>query len=417
MKPWHFIPPVAVLISGIAWLAARTREITRLEEGNSILSERISTPLTSTGDSPQKTARTSPTSQKSPDPIDWKAVAAQLADMQRGGIGDIRAATQLQQRIRQMSADEILAALDEIASSDFPAETRLSLEQMLLGPLIEKDPQLALDRFLPRIDENRGIFAWQLSAALRQWAKKDLPAATAWFDTQIASGRFDSKSLDGRNSARQHFESSLIAALLPSDPDAAARRLDAVPPQQRRDILSHYELQALNEADQANFASLVRAYLPENEQTSVIAGPANRLASGGYEKIGPYLDRIAATPAERAAAVETAAGSRINQLSRSRKITATDIDQLRQWAETQSPGSADKATGRALANLDYDNGSTTFDQAAELAATYHESSSSDDLLATFLESWSARSNKETARSLAAKISDPQRREKILSNLR
>lgn len=420
MKPTAFIPPVAVILAGTFWITTQTTTISRLEKENIILSERITARTSRPGETtaaPEKTRRSAAADSKSREPIDWKAAADQLLETQRsGGMGDMRTMMRFQQRLQSMSAEELLAALDEIATLDFPEQTRAMLEQTLLGPLLQKDPETALDRFVGRSQENHGVLGWQLSNGLKQWAEKDLANATAWFDHQIAAGHFDSKSLDGKSRSRQHFEGAFLSVLIATDPDAASHRLSGLPVEQRRDILSHHELSNIKEKDQPAFATLIRGQLPEKDQAAAIANPASRIAAnGGYDKVTEYLDRIAATPAERAAAVEKTAESRISQLSHSQKITSAEIDEMRAWADTQSSGSADKATGKALANL-ANRKNQRFADSAELAAHYHAATGSDELLATFLESWGARSNKGLSRPLAEKITDEKRRAEILKNL-
>jgi hypothetical protein len=58
-----------------------------------------------------------------------------------------------------------------------------------------------------------------------------------------------------------------------------------------------------------------------------------------------------------------------------------------------------------------------FSEAAELAVQYNDASGNDDVLSTFLDRGPARQNKEQARLLAEKISDPKRREEILKSLK
>ena len=55
-----------------------------------------------------------------------------------------------------------------------------------------------------------------------------------------------------------------------------------------------------------------------------------------------------------------------------------------------------------------------FSEAAELATQYHQASGNDEVLIKFLNSGSAYSHKEEALALAAKITDPKRREEILN---
>jgi hypothetical protein len=357
---------------------------------------------------------------KEKEPLDWKKIAEQFAEMQQGGgMGDIRSMIRLQQRLQSMSKEELIAALDEIAALDLPADSRNMLEQTLIGSLIQKDPEFALRRYFDRLNDERGMLRWQLSDAMREWAKKDPAKTSAWFDQQIAAGKFDSKSLDGKSQSRQQFEAALIQILLESDTDAAAGRLSALPEDQRDDVLGHYSFQHLKEENQLAFAQLVRNQIPEQEQVAALAKQAARLVHGdGYSNVTAYLNRIEATPAERIACVEEAAESKIQMLSQQKKVTVEDLDTMREWACSQAPGSTDRATGNALAKSLQWGGKMNFADAADLAVRYHEASNNDDVLVSFLESGGrAGENKEAARVLAAKIADVKRREEILMNLK
>ncbi len=351
--------------------------------------------------------------------IQWKQLAAQMDGLNRGGTGDMRAMIRLQSQLQEMSRDELVQGLEEIAALDLAEQERAMLEQMLLGPLVEKDPEFALTKFVARLGQGSGGLGWQLSNAMQGWAKKDPAAATAWLDRQIADGTFDSKALDGRAPERIQFEGSLVTVLLGSDPQAAAARLAALPEDQRREVLlgSHREIP---DTEQAAFASLVRSQIPADQQTGTLAEQASRFSGDdSYQKVTGFLSRIDPTPAERAACVEQAGESQIRQLAWKKEVTATELDAMRTWAAAEAPDSLDRATGKALvaAIQGGKDGKTKFADAAALAVHYNEASGNDEVLATFLESWEARRNKDEARELAAKISDSERREKILEQLK
>lgn len=414
LKTPSLIPPaVALLVAGV-WIASQHRAITTLEIESELLQKHIAAARASWADkdSPRGNPSPVPKSAKDKVPMDGKKVAADMVEIQRGGgMVDMRTMIRLQQRLQSMTKDALVAALDEIAALELSADSRNMLEQMLIGPLIQKDPEAALTRFSDRLQDPRNGGSWQLANAMQEWARKDPAKASAWFDQQIAAGVFDSKSLDGRNPARNQFEGSLINVLLGTDPAAAARRLAALPENQRGDVLGNYSLQPLKEDDQLAFAKLVRSQLSVNDQARTLAQQASRLAGpDGYEKVTGFMERIGATPAERTACVEQAAESGIPY---QKKVTAEDLDAMRGWANSQDPGSADRITGRVLAS----RGKMKFVDAAALAVKYHEVSGNDDVLAAFLEGESAGQNKEQARALAGKISDDKRRGEILDNLK
>ena len=127
--------------------------------------------------------------------------------------------------------------------------------------------------------------------------------------------------------------------------------------------------------------------------------------------------RAPETDAERAACVKQTASSRFQNLPHRRQVTREDIDELREWAGTQSPASVGEATGQALASAIQGDYKMEFSEAADLAREYHQASDNDEVLTRFLESWQARQHKEEARTLAEEISDEKQREQILKKLK
>lgn len=418
MKGKFFILPTFALILVAIWIGSERRSTTLLEKRSSLLKEALAARASGSG---TDTAASKP---KSPDqlakekgPVDWKKVAAQLAEMREaGGMGDMRTYLRLQQKFSAMSKEELVSALDEIATLDMPDESRQMLQQLLLGPLCEKDPEYALTRYFDRVDDQNGMMSWRLASAMRDWAGKDPAAATAWFDQQIAAGKFDSKSLDGESRPRQQFEGALINVLLASDPDAAGRRLGAIPEDQRRDVLMQYQFQSLKEESQLAFAKLIRSQVPADEQADTLAQQASHLGSReGYSKVTEYLDRIEATPTERAKCAEEAAESKLRNQD-GKKVTRENLDEMREWVTTQAPEALASITGKSLGTAMQGRQKMEFSEVADLALQYNQISGNDDVLTNFLESWPARENKEQARALAEKITDEKRREEILKDL-
>ena len=90
---------------------------------------------------------------------------------------------------------------------------------------------------------------------------------------------------------------------------------------------------------------------------------------------------------------------------------------MRGWVSAQAPESTGTITGKALANASKNGGKMKFSEAADLALEYNTTTGNDEVLASFLDEWPARQNKEQARILAEKISDPKRREAILKKLK
>lgn len=422
MKPASFLLPGLVLASGIAWLSTQAISISKLKAENSELAQQIQRASRSgsvSSSDPSNPDRESTASGKKKPALDWKRIAADLLAIEQQDSGDPRPKIRLQQQILKLSAEEIAEALDQIAALDLTDESRGGLEELLFGPLVQKDPRLALERFFDRADpDKREKKSWQLSNALKAWADKDPAAATEWLDKRIADGVFDSTTLNGQSKLRMQFEGSFLASLLSTDSAAMEKRLAAFPPDQRQQLLS--EFNQVKERDQTAFAAIVRGQLPEDQQARVLARPAAHLAVNGYALAGAYLDRINATPKERAAAVEEATQRRIVILSQIGKVTISELDEMRTWSDAQSPGSANLSTGRALAAYSragsFDQ-KASFNEALKLANHYLEQTGNDDVLVGFLEDRPAAENLEISRTLAEKIQDPKRREKALSTLK
>ena len=422
LKATHLIPPVAALILVGAWNSVQLRSISSLENDASAMQEKISTavaagnfrPVAASTDRPKKVTATD-----RKQPHDWKELAARLLEIETGGgRDDLRAGLSFQQELAGMTQEEMTAALDEIAGLDLSDEARESLESLILAPLIREDPQLALERFADRIGSESSEITWQLSTALRDWAKKDLAGATAWFDRQIADGKFDSKTLDGRSEERTRFEAALMQSLLTSDPNAASQRLANIPEDQRRGVLEQIAFPDLGPQDQKTYAELVRQLVPQDERAGSFAHIASVLVdASGYGKVSSFLDAVQATPAERAAAAMQTAESRMQSLGLEGNVTPADVDRLREWLTRQAPGQVDSITGKAIAEAAQDHGKFKFAEASQLVLQYQKSSGNDDVLVAFLQSYSARSNLEEAIHMADLISDAKRRAEILNQLK
>lgn len=420
MKPIHFLPPAVALVIAAAWLGSQRHSIATIEKHSVLLQKHIAAAREAVAsENSVKTSVANPAFKKA-DPIDWKKLAAQLTEERSaGGMPDMRAMMRFQQRLMSMDKDELVAALDEISALDLPEESRAMLEQMLVAPLVEKDPEFALTRFIDRMHDEHSSLSWHLGQALGNWAKKDPVAATAWLDRQIAAGTFESKSLDGKSEPLQCFEGSLIMVLLSTDPAAAGARLTALPSDQRREVLRS-NMSTIRPQDQLAYAQLVRQHLPEEEQAGMIASMINGISfhNDSYAKTAELIDRIKATPEERRACIEQAAETRIRQLSFQRPLTRDDIEELRAWTNTQSPDYTDQVTGKAFASaasMSVNGKRADFSELAKLAVDYHAASGSDEVLIPLLESWSATQaqNKEQARALAGKVSDEKRRKELL----
>jgi len=240
MKPIRLLPPVLALVIVGSWLGIQRKSLATLEQDDRLLRELLAAanPAATVSDPARAGSTLANKRPNDKGPIRWKQIADQLMTMRDlGGLGDLRVKIHIQQRLAKMTGLEIVSALDDIAALGLTTEARAELEEILLGPLIHKDPQLALTRFVDRLQEGSGGLRWQLANAMKAWAKKDPAATQSWFDQQIAAGKFDSKALDGRSEPRIIFESIMVETLLSSDPPALGRRLAALPENQRADVV------------------------------------------------------------------------------------------------------------------------------------------------------------------------------------
>jgi hypothetical protein len=420
LKANSFLPPVLASAIALGWIGTQRRTISSLESDNAELAKSIAS-ARSAGTEGGAVAERLPGSARANDkgPVDWKKFSAELAEMQQNRtMGDMRSTIRIQQKLMSMSREELARGMVEIAALDLPQEQRLTLQQMVLGPLIQKDPQFALTHFSDFLGDDRMGLNWQFAGGLKAWGKKDATGAETWLDQQIAAGKFVSKKLDGSGGERNHFEGSMVSVLLGTDPDAAGRRLAAIPEDQRADVLSQFSFREVPKENQLAYAELVRETVPVGEQARTLAQQAAQLGGDDqYEKVTGFLDRIQATTTERDACVTQAAETQMRTISNKGKITTGDLDTMREWATKQAPESVDKATGKALSTALQGPNKLDFQEAADLAVKYNQAGSSDDVLAGFLEGWQSGENKVQARKLAERIGDETRRNQILERLK
>jgi hypothetical protein len=420
LKIPYFILPLVALAAVVTWNWSRWRAVSSQETQNRVLTERVQAARLDPGFRAATSTRGSgATASLGKEPIHWKNLARQIAESADGdGLGINREMLDFHAQLSKMDRDEIIAALEEIESTEMDDDSRSILEEMLVGPLIEMDPAYALDHFAGRIPNEDDGIAWQLSTALGNWAKQDVTAAAAWFDRQIAAGLFDSKSLDGRSQARVEFEAALAGSMLDQNATEVGKRIAALPEDQRREALEQISFTELGPSGQTAYAALVRGLVPEDERAgSFVHVISELIPEGGYERVGSFLDEIKATPEERVVSAREAANARIHEISSERSVSRQDIDAMRGWLERQAPGTADRVTGEALAEASQDSDVFGFAEASKLALEYHRSSGNDDVLIAFLESYAARSNVEEALPLAEQISDPKLRQEILDRLK
>lgn len=300
MKPGLFIPPLLALIAVGIWLASQHHSLSTLRAETENLRIRISS-----ANDPTAPPRSHNREIGASEPIDWQKTARLIRTAGSSSRMSIRESARLEMRIGAMTAQQIVAAIDEIEGMDLNRDVRADLLDRLARPLSQKDPQLALNRLVSAIGDATSYLPYVLSEGLAQWVAKDQPAATRWLDEQIAAGKLIGKSLADRDGIHLMFEASLIPTLIEDDPLAAGRRLDALRSDQRKNVLSSASAK-LTTSSFASYATLARSHLAESDQFKALSQPAARIAkSAGRPAVEDYLDQISATPPEREAILKT----------------------------------------------------------------------------------------------------------------
>lgn len=408
MEAKHFIfPAVALLLAGVFLAGQRTR-ISDLRSGNSELRERMSVAhAADTRSDPGRLARADPRKEV----IDWDKLVGFLRENPDGNPPGM---ISIQRRLLAMDAAELLAALDGIAAMDLDDATRLRLETMILDPLCKKDPEAALESFKGKLTKPPGIQTFLLTHALKDWAKKDLAAATAWMDREVADGTFDARSLDGKNPVWMRLEAVVVFGQFAADPAKAEARLSKLPPTMRAEVLGQADaFHKMGAEDEIAFAEIVRRQLDEKGRVASIAERAERVMDRGddFAAVDEYLDSIYAAPDERERASELAAGNYARTLAMESRLRAAEIEKMRAWVGRDVPEAVGRLTGQALGAAVNLSASMDFEEASVLALRYSEDAGNDDVLQSFLSTLDPMN--KAARKLVEKISDPLKRENLL----
>jgi hypothetical protein len=408
--PWLF-PAAALLVTG-GWIFSTHQSAATVRQEIAQLTERIQLAQRYDQDQARGKEAEAKAKRDADKKIDWKSIAAKMGQSRMGGMPrDMREMMRMQRVILDMSAEEIVAQMDQIAALGLDKQVSDQLIGMLIGALADKDPKLVLDRFSDRIGEERGSLSWQLGDAFRKWTSKDATAATAWLDAQISAGKFDSKSLDGKSQSRLAFESGLIGSLLAADPTAASARVMALPAEQRKELLNQGFYMQLKPENEGNFAKLARESLSKEEAAEVMANMAGNyiFQSDGYDKVDHFISSTQASEAEQKAIVEKAFQNTIYR--KQGKTDEATIEKARDWAQKYAPDSVDQMTGQSLGQVA--SVGNSFETNSNLALKYQEKTGNDDVLVAFLKSDNIRYGKSNdAAALVPKIKDAAKRAEL-----
>lgn len=416
MKIKLLIPPVLALVLAGAWNLAQMRSISSLEKDRASLLNGIAAVPGSSNGVITNTHRPSKSTRPSSGKVNWNFISTTYF-AEEGSVGGMRELLEFKRRLANMTPLEMADALDEIASQDMSAYGRRRLEWEIMEKLIEQEPGLALTRFTNHLGERYGI-GMALPDAFSNWAKTDPAAATAWFDKQIADGKFDRKSLDDLHDMRRVFEGKLMTRLLETDPALAAQRISSLPDDQRAGVLKSIQIRDPSREFSTAYGNFVRT-LPADQQEECFAYVGHYLRpdlSDSFSEVNRFLEHTQATPAERTATVVAAGAERLKQFPNSPEFA---IGKMKEYFQVHSPEQADSLVGQALAESTQRLSGIPFADAAQVAQQYHETSGNDDALVAFLERSSTNSDaKNLARmiELAGKIQDDAQRSRILAGL-
>jgi RNA polymerase sigma factor (sigma-70 family) len=410
MKSSSLILPAVALVLAGAWTGTKYQALSASEARNGLLREEIAA---------ARSVKTPASFQLTKDdgPIDWQKLATE------GDNGPEK--QRFERRLKSMTREEMIAALDQIAALEVSNKRRGTLEWTVGNPLMQIDPEWVLNRFTDRLrdDPNQQQL---LLRAFEIWAKRDLVKATAWFDRQIAAGAFDGRALDRirGSKTRFSFEAALLDLLLAFDSGFAEVRLGAMPETERMEVMDCFigrlRNQRLEERHHmAEFADLVRTQLPAGQQVAVLfrGAPYSRVLED-YPIFSTYLEKIEATQGERMSCTEKFAGDKINWISQHRKVNRQDIDAVRGWFREISPESVDSCTGRALTEAMSNRvSSMRLAQASEIAVELLEVEGADEVLATLLETTKLdKPEVKLALELTHRITDETRRAVVVKHL-
>lgn len=415
MKPIHLLPPaVALIIVGI-WIGYTRWTLTTLEAENlqlqkhaaAIVAENSPEALFPATDR-KKTATPGVTEGK----WDWVAVGLMINEERlKSRYSDTHA--EFDKRLAAMNTEELLAAVEEILTLDLPRQTQRDLLSILMEQLVNADPELVLRNFFGRL----GRF-FEYSNAWGKWMGKDLDSAMAWFDEQIAAGIMEGKSLDGRESIRNEFETILIKQLFTTNPPGAVERMESLPRNHFVHITENFSLSGIEPENQKTFADLLRRHLSEKDSIERILSGLQRF-NDDFTRDEAFMERIGVTPAERSACLKKVMDNWCLDQAFVGTITIARIETLRTWMEAQSPGLAPDLPQEVIRYITRSNRQSkmSLEQVKEIAAHFQTLEGGNEILADALfRCANVNHRKNFVTALAEMLPDEQQRMKILIQL-
>jgi hypothetical protein len=397
MRHRQFILPFALVLAAAAWLWRGELERRELADRIDDLGTRLDRPPARPA-SPSRPER--PTAIER-DPVDWQAVAAELArGTNLGGL--LQTNARLRAAIEAMSVEDLLAAMEELKMAGLEKSEFELLEKHLAMAILLQAPEMGFPRFAVRGKPN---WDWFMGGEFSKWVARDKVAAVDWLRQHTGSGGYVPSEM---------IEDPFFK-FLRSDPDTAAAILATRPPEGRREVLRSLSMNELKKSGQEEWAKIMRSQLPPEDVPEAIAWPVMRWSDGDgspmhLDQVDAYMERIGVTEAERevcvmAVAQDAAAwwlptGENVKEPNR--------FEQLREWVSQHDPALLEPATLVALREVAQVEG---FDQAGGLALQFHEETGNDAYLTAVLKVADDRSDPALLRNLIDRLSDPALREK------
>lgn len=431
MKIAAFASPLLALAVSASWLGLQQNTITNLQDWITLLEktnpQSAPPPLFPSLDLADVTDRTSPKEQGWTDPdIKWQKICAHIA-LKKSSLDDPGGAAQwflFNQKLPQMTKEELMRALDEVTAigNSLPRAEKFEVMFRIADVLLEKlgnlDPLSVLEAYASRLSEVReySVYNNQLPLALERLAGRDWKAAAAWLDQQTASGRFNSKSLDGISKPRVSFEAALLKTHIQSGSELQYQRLAQLAEAPRMEVLKNVAF-GLDSSYHLSFANMVRAISAPESEPAVLAGSvARKLTLNGFTEVDEFMNRINATDGERLACVGESAFQESFRLLKAEDDRAAKLDSIHQWITTHYPANAAEILGRNLGRLAVMDDGGALQKAAELALEYGTTKQGDAVLQTFVESPEVRPHRHQLVPLAASIKDPTQRAGFIRKL-
>ena len=428
MKTTSSLPPALALLLAAAWCGSREYARSAVDRETVLLEKRIAeapaaaggaavSPFGGGGTRKGKRSAADRVGDKSL-PIDWREAAEELSLTRLLGSIQTKYSGTLESRLSRMAPEEFTAALREIDALDLPLTAKDAVEEAVVNEFLHRHSEKALAALKDRLNPD----TWSggtinCLSALSRLAAKDPAKAAAWLDGALAEGRLESRTLGGKSEIRRALEGELIGGMFLHDPAGAALRLAALPENER--IATAWKIRPprdeFTREKRVGFAAMIRAALPPEARGKVFGQQAASEVWRGLDKMSAMLDDLGSSGEERAAATEEAAGYWLESRLRNRDFEDGDHETLRQWVRAQAPGSEDHATGAALGRA-AEAWAMPFADAAKVAKHYQETTGSDEVMVSFLQTEGAGAHPADALALAGSIQDETRRAAVVRTI-